>query len=263
MSYSAESANCSSTAASSAPSFSICCSSLAICLRSGWVCVRNSASRRFDPCALARCCRRSLFRCVLLAFLALQVDKPLLVVVEIALERLDLAVVHQVQIVGGGAQQVTVVRDHHQRAFEIDQRLGQRLTHVEIQVVGRFIEQQQVRALPDDQRQHQPRLLAAGETFGHFADLVALEAETAQIVAQLLLQHPWCDAAQVLQRRFVGTQEFQLVLGEVTQLDAFRQAYLAAQRCQGAGQQFDQRRFTGAVAAEQANARAGHQVQLD
>lgn len=127
---------------------------------------------------------------------------------------------------------MTVVRYHHQRAFEIDQRLGQRLAHVEIQVVGRFIEQQQVRALPDDQRQHQPRLLAAREPLGHFADLVALEAETAQIVAQLLLQHPWGDAAQMLQRRFVGAQEFQLVLGEVTQLDAFRQADLAAQRFQ-------------------------------
>ena len=78
---------------------------------------------------------------------------------------------------------MTVVRDHDQRAFEIDQRFGQRLTHIQIQVVGRFIEQQQVRALPDDQCQYQTRLFTAGEAGGLFGDFIALEAEAAEIVA--------------------------------------------------------------------------------
>ncbi|MNC66805.1 hypothetical protein D3C75_1172460 [compost metagenome] len=82
--------------------------------------------------------------------LLLQIAKPLLVIVQIALELLHLAIVHQIQIVGSRTQQVAIVRNHHQCPLEIDQRFGQRLAHIQIQVVGRFIEQQQVRALPDD-----------------------------------------------------------------------------------------------------------------
>ncbi len=110
---------------------------------------------------------------------------------------------HQVEIVRGGADQVTVVRHDNQRAFELNQRFGQRLTHVEIEVVSWFVEQQQVRSLPDDQRQHQTGLFAAGETLGVFGHLIALEAEAAEIVAQLLLHLLRRQARQVLNRGFI------------------------------------------------------------
>lgn len=55
---------------------------------------------------------------------------------------------------------MAVVRYDNQRPFELYQRFGQRTAHVEIEVVGRFIKQQQVRALPDDQRQHQTGFFA-------------------------------------------------------------------------------------------------------
>ena len=97
-------------------------------------------------------------------------------------------------------------------------------------MVGRFIKQQQVRALPDDQRQHQARLLAAGETLCLFVDFVALEPETAQIVAQFLLQLLRRQAGKMLERGFVRAQEFKLVLSKVAKLDAFRQANFTAQR---------------------------------
>ncbi len=95
---------------------------------------------------------------------------------------------------------MTVVRDHNQRAFEIDQRFGQRLTHIQIQVVGRFIKQQQVRALPDDQCQHQTRFFTSGEAASLFADFIALEAESAEVVSQFLLQLLRRHARQVLNR---------------------------------------------------------------
>ena len=53
------------------------------------------------------------------------------------------------------------------------------------------------------------------------------------------------------------------MLGEVTQLDALRQADFTADRVKLARQQFDQRRFTGAVTPQQANTRTRHQVELD
>ena len=131
------------------------------------------------------------------------VRQPLLVVFKIAVERFDFAAVYQVEIVGGGADQVAIVRHDNQCAFELNQRFGQRLTHVEIQVVGRFIEQQQVGSLPDDQRQHQTRFFAARETLGVFGHLIALEAEAAEVVAQLLLHLLRRKTRQMLNRGFI------------------------------------------------------------
>lgn len=88
-------------------------------------------------------------------------------------------------------------------------------------MVGRFIEQQQVRALPDDQGQYQARFFSTREAAGLFADLIALETKAAQIITQLLFQFLRGQARQVLQRRLIGTQELQLMLGEVAELDTF------------------------------------------
>ena len=98
---------------------------------------------------------------------------------------------------------MAVVRYDNQRPFELNQRFGQRLTHVEIEVVGWFIKQQQVWTLPDDQRQHQTGFFTARETLGVFSHLIALEAKAAEVVAQLLLHLLRRQARQVLDRRFI------------------------------------------------------------
>ena len=54
-------------------------------------------------------------------------------------------------------------------------------------MVGRLVEQQQVGAAEADQRQHQPRLLAAGERPDRLEHAIAAETEAAEKVAQLLL----------------------------------------------------------------------------
>jgi len=97
------------------------------------------------------------------------------------------------------------------------------------------IEQQQVRALPDDQGQYQARLFSTGEAAGFFSHLIALETKAAEIITQLLLQLLRRQTRQVLQRRLIGAQEFQLMLGEVAELDPFRQTNFTA----------DWRKFTG------------------
>ena len=130
-------------------------------------------------------------------------------------------------------------------------------------MVGRFIEQQQVRALPDDQGQYQARFFSTREAAGLFADLIALETKAAQIITQFLLQFLRGQARQVLQRRLIGTQELQLMLGEVAELDTFCETDLAAHRLEFTRQQLNQSRLPGAVAAQQADARARHQIELD
>ncbi|MNU07353.1 hypothetical protein D3C72_2529060 [compost metagenome] len=61
------------------------------------------------------------------------------------------------------------------------------MAHVEVEVVGRFVQQQQVRLLPHQQRQRQTRLFAAGHRPDQRVDGVAAEVEAAEEAAQLQL----------------------------------------------------------------------------
>ncbi|CAJ0800102.1 hypothetical protein LMG18090_03947 [Ralstonia mannitolilytica] len=150
-----------------------------------------------------------------------------------------------------------VVRDEDQRAVELGERHGQRFARVEVQVVRRLVEQQQVGALPDDERERQARLFAAGERGDGCSRHVAAEIEAAEKVAQLLLAHVGGQARQVQQRRGVVVQRLELVLGKVADLQAFAAADRARQRRQRIGQRFHERRLALAVGAQQADALAG------
>ena len=119
-----------------------------------------------------------------------------------------------IEVICGGAQQVTVVGDHHHGPFEALQRHGQGVAHLQIQVVGRFIQQQQVRLLPGDEGQYQPRFFTTGEG-GHLVEgLVAVKAEAAEIVAQLLLCFVRREAGQMIEGGVVQTQGLQLMLAK-------------------------------------------------
>jgi hypothetical protein len=103
------------------------------------------------------------------------------------------------------------VGDQHHRAVEVVERHGQRFAGGQVQVVGRFVQQQQVGALPDDHGQHQAGFFAAAHGAHGLLDHVAAEVEGAQEVAQILLaaglRHPAqiaCQADHVLQRVSLG-----------------------------------------------------------
>lgn len=177
-----------------------------------------------------------------------------MVVVQIAVERLDPATVHQIEVIGGGAQQVTVVGDHYHGTLEALQRHGQGVAHLQIQVVGRFIQQQEVWLLPGDEGQHQPRLFTAGEG-GHLVQrLVTVEAEAAEVVAQLLLGLVRREAGQVIERGIVQAQGLELMLGEVADADPGAHLQLAGERRIGARQHLDEGGLACAIAPQQADA---------
>ena len=70
-----------------------------------------------------------------------------LVIGEVALEPLDMAVVLEGEHVGGDAvEEKAIVADDHGAAGEVEQRLFERPQRVDVEVVGRLVEQQQVRA---------------------------------------------------------------------------------------------------------------------
>src|SRR5690606_6915371 len=170
---------------------------------------------------------------------------------------------HQQQLIDGVAQQMAIVGNDHQRALELLQRHRQRVAHLQIEVVGRLVEHQQVGALPDDDRQRQSRFFAAGKVSDRPGCLFAAEVEAAEEIADLLLARLRADALQVQDRAGVEVKRFQLVLREITERQMFAFGARTVQQRDRPGQAFQEGGFTGTVAAEQADAAAGVNAQID
>ena len=189
--------------------------------------------------------------------------EPVLVVVEVAVEGREAAVVDEQEAVAGGAQERAVVGDDDHAAFVVLQRQGEGVAHFEVEVVGRFVEQQQVGFAPDQQGQREAGFLAAGEGRAGGGGHVAVEVEAAEIVAQILFAGLRVEPQHVLQRGFFGAQALEGMLGEVAQLQALAFATYAGGGLEPAREQLDERGFAGAVAAEQADAAARAQGHRD
>ena len=108
-----------------------------------------------------------------------------------------------------------VVRHQHQRAFELGQRHRQRFARLEVQMVCRLVEQQEIGSLPHDERERQACFFTAREMLDRAGRHVAGEIEAAEIVAQLLLARLRRQAHEVPQRRLVVAQHLDLVLREI------------------------------------------------
>ena len=149
---------------------------------------------------------------------------------------------------------MAVVRDDDECAVVILQRFGERLAHLDVEVIGGLVQQQQVGLLPDEQREREPRFLAAGEAADRMADHVAAEIETSEKVAELLLACPGIDFREMPQRRLVGTKLLDLMLREVADRQCLRRVALAGLRRQRSGDRLEERRFPGPVGAEEPDA---------
>src|SRR3954449_7858740 len=105
-------------------------------------------------------------------------DFVLLVVLEVALEPEPL----RVALVGEDVrrhpvQEPPVVADHDGATRELEQRALQAGQRLDVEVVGGLVEQQQVAALLESQREVQPVALAAGQHAGRLLLVRALEPE--------------------------------------------------------------------------------------
>ena len=92
--------------------------------------------------------------------------------------------------VGKPADKVPVVGDEQERAVEVLHRLLNPLPRVDIQVVGRLVQHQQVDGVVHQRAQSQAALLPAGELVDPLELLLPTETEGAQAVARRLRRHP-------------------------------------------------------------------------
>src|SRR5271156_3233068 len=171
---------------------------------------RLVAARAPAAAGLAAACLRSRFGAR---------TQPQLIVIQVAVEGLQASVGNQPQRVGHRFDEMTIVRNHHQTAVEALQRNAKRLPHLDIEVVGGFVEQQQVGPPRHYQGEGQAGFLAAGKPAYPVEGTVALKAETTQMIAHLLLvaagEFRAAEIAQMPECVAIRLQLLQLMLREV------------------------------------------------
>ena len=102
---------------------------------------------------------------------------------------------HQQQFLYGVAQHVTVVTDQQNGAFVGLQGNFHGVAHVQVQVVGRLVQHQQIGPLPNHHGQGETRFLAAGERCDRTGGTVTAKVETTEKIENFLLS---CARTQTL-----------------------------------------------------------------
>ena len=176
------------------------------------------------------------------------------VIVEIAVIGRDRATGDQPQPVDGRFDQMAVMADEDDRAGELGQRPDQRLAAVDVEMVGRLVEDHQVGAAEGGEPEEQAGLLAAGKVGRLGVHLGAHESERAGAGAHLrfgCLRH---QIADVVVGRPLRLQLVELVLGEIGDVQPVQAAEAAAHGRQPAADQLGQRRLAVAIGAEEPDA---------
>ena len=131
---------------------------------------------------------RYVIRCGRVASSPKPPDLVFLIGFEIALEPFDLAVALESEDVGGEAvEEEAVVADHHGAAGEILERVLERAQGLDVEVVGRLVEQEDVAAVLEHLGQVDAVALAAGQLADLLLLVGAAEVEGADIGAAVHL----------------------------------------------------------------------------
>ena len=77
-----------------------------------------------------------------------------------------------------------------------------------VEVIGRFVQDNQIGLVPDDQRQCKARFFTARKDANQGVNLVAREAEFTEVISQLLLACQRSFALHDVKRRFLGIECF-------------------------------------------------------
>ena len=176
------------------------------------------------------------------------------VLVEIAVERRSLAVGHQHQAIGAGLDQMTVVRhqDHGAR-IGID-RCDERGAAIDIEMIGRLVEHEEMRPRQRGEAQQQSRLFSTGEFARRRIGEGLRKTHRSGARAHLGLRGIRHEPAQVPIGAVSCVQFVELMLGEIADLQSWRPDNVSGHRCKTPGQELHQCRLSVAVGAQERDA---------
>ena len=188
-----------------------------------------------------------------------------LVGLEVALEPAHLRVALEREHVGRDpVEEPAIVGDDHRAAGEREQRLLERAERVDVEVVGRLVEQQQVPAATQQLRQMEPVALAARQLGDLLLLVGSLEVEAGDVGAAV--DRPVAELDLVLAARdllpdvLVGVERVARLV-DVRELDGVPDPQRAGVGLLLAGDHPQQRGLAGAVRTDHADDPAAGQVE--
>ena len=121
------------------------------------------------------------------------------------------------------------------------------MAHIQVQMVGRLVKQQQVRLLPDNHGKSKAGFFSAGKGFGFLQRHIANKIEAAEEISDFLFAYFGRKLLNMPNRALVGADGVELVLGKIANIEFFGTDDAAGEQIDFARQGFDKRRFTAAV----------------
>ena len=116
----------------------------------------------------------------------------------------ELPGLHADHVAGQRADEMDIVADEDERAFERHQSLHQRVHAGQVQVRGGLVHQQQIGRVKQQFHQRQPAFFAAAEHADRFEDVVPPEQKAAQYIAHGLFGDALRRVQGLLQHRICG-----------------------------------------------------------
>ena len=179
---------------------------------------------------------------------------PLLVRLDVPWERLHAAIITHPQTRAHVLQHGHVVTDHQDASLKLPQRARQGVHGLDVEVVGRFVQHEDVRVRQAQARKRHAGLLAPGQQ-GHFLQAGgARDAEGAQVAAVLLVLFAGVVLRHEGDGAGVHVQGVDVVLGEESDPEPGVLRYEADGGLELADEEFEDGGLAGAVGADDADA---------
>ncbi len=181
-------------------------------------------------------------------------QKGSVVVVHVAVELQDSALLDEPELIRRGLDEVAVVAHEDDGAVVVGEGPDEGLPGVEVQVIGGLVQDEEVGSVSHRQGQGHPGLLSSGEVADGNLRLVLPQAEPSEPSAHLgdgFLRH---DGSKLLDGGLVLVEEVQVVLGEVSHLELAGAEQLPRKRLECSRQQTGQGGLAVSVGAEEGDA---------
>jgi len=161
-----------------------------------------------------------------------------------------LPVGHQPQLVGASFDQMAVMGDQDHGARIIVDAGDQRRAAVDVEMVGRLVEEHEMGTVEGCEPQQKPRALAARELRRRRIGLGARKSDRPCAGAHLCLRLIRHQATQVIIGALVGSKLVELMLREIADLELVGARDPAGHRRQAPADELHQRRLAVAIGAQ-------------
>ena len=182
---------------------------------------------------------------------------------DIALELMEFAIAELVEHIGEPLEEIAVVGNQDECARVLEERVFEDILRIHVEMVGGLVEYQEIGGSEEEFGEGETCLLATGEHLHLLVDVLLVEEETAEDVADFGADVAECDVVDGLEDRLFGVEHSRLILCIVAHLDIGAEAERAGIVAEFADEDASERGFALAVLAHESDFRAGGDEHID